>query len=129
MIDVESPLEAIGRYYSDKVVAKDARQVSAAGAQSAGESGSRDGSWLDRLDCVRHPVILVFCFVVPVFDTWVHLGRTMWGRRWICCCPVGMRWMWWWLRERVKAWADARQLQAPHMLGGEQPSFLDDTGG
>ncbi|MCB9429893.1 MAG: DUF222 domain-containing protein [Actinobacteria bacterium] len=30
--------------------------------------------------------------------------------------------------ERVKAWVDARQLQALHMLGGEQPSFLDDTG-
>ncbi|MBK9433694.1 MAG: hypothetical protein IPN52_00670 [Micrococcales bacterium] len=30
--------------------------------------------------------------------------------------------------ERVKAWVDARQLQALHVLGGEQPSFLDDTG-
>ncbi|HRY11851.1 MAG TPA: hypothetical protein P5544_17955, partial [Candidatus Nanopelagicales bacterium] len=30
--------------------------------------------------------------------------------------------------ERVKAWVDARQLQALHALDSEQPAFLDDTG-
>ena len=60
--------------------------------------GHATGSGLCASTARAHPCGFLFsCFVVPVFDTWVMDENV--GRRWICCCPVGMRWMWWWLRR------------------------------